>query len=612
MNINAVLCAAVASWLVLACGTEASTQGTDSQQSIDAADATDALDPADSVDTLDAVDGTIDAGDAAALACEDVSCPASSHCAVEGGKATCACDAGLTRVGPACMDTGFVTEQCRLSCLELASCGKGSGQTDDACTAACITGAADGEAFAKATCIAMNYEHDTLWCGVVPACDTLAKGDTCTTRCAAKAKCGFLAAPGITSGTSQGECEVLCRAYDTVYGNLKTSDGYATCLQKATTSCDPLELALCEAYNGANICANVCGWLGGDKYCNYIPGRWKDEAACTQECGAWTPKQAHAVFGCYNKLNFAACNSQKALACFNPPKDLPAGVTALTAAVATVCPDAMASKDATVNAWHFLGRTQLWPVWMQNFGGAVECIKAVSTCPSHYDFDWLATCFKTIDPDVGAACDKAQQCLTQSPNKVPYLTVDGTTSMDATRCKVAWQDWKSKEATAFAGVAACLDKVGAADCDAVNGCIAGGNPEGAACSDLVTCWDTAGSNPFGLQAVDTAVCGGLLQFGQDPKVADCVLKAKDCTAKNACLPIQALATNAVPACSMLVPCWEAVGANPFAGLGKLTVGTCAAATSIYNSKNPGLADMIFGCLQNASDCSAKMACLPGQ
>ncbi len=588
-----VLTSAALSGLAACGGTSASTDSADVAVANDAAD-------------------TVGLPDANTTSCEGLVCPAGSHCVLGTTSASCACDSGKSQVGAGCLDTTFVHNQCRLSCLELAACGKNTGLSDEACVTACVNGALDGEAFAKATCIAMNYEHDTLWCGVIDACNTLAKGDDCAAQCAAKDKCGFLAAPGITSGASQAECQVLCRAYDTVYGNLKTSDSYKACVDKATASCDRFELAVCEAYNGADICSNVCGWLGSAKYCNYIPGRWSDEAACKQECAGWTPKQTNAVFGCYNKLNFAGCNTEKAVACFKPPTELPAGVTALTDAVASVCPDAMATQDPNINAWHFLGRTALWPDWMHDFGSAVACVKAVTTCPSHYDFDWIAPCFLTIAPDVTAACNTALQCLISSPAQVPYLTVDGTTGMDESRCKVSWQQWKTKDSTAFTGVASCLGKTDATDCTAVQACIAGGDPDGAACNDLVPCWEGAGVNPYGLSNVDGAMCGGLLAFGQDPKVAQCVLKAKDCAAKNACLPIQSVATNAAPACALLVPCWDAAGVNPFPALGKLSVSSCAVATSIYNSKSPGVADMIYGCLQSASDCKARLACLPAQ
>jgi hypothetical protein len=559
--------------------------------------------------------GSTDAGSAAdsvIAACQDGACPADSHCVVQAGAANCLCDAGYVRVGSACIASTFVQEQCRLSCLELAACGKGDGKPSETCQKACVASAADANAFAKTACTALNYEHDGLWCGVLSACDKPASGDGCAASCAAKQKCGFLAKPGITSGTSLAECEVLCRAYDTVYTHLKTADAYAACLQKATASCDPHQLALCEAYNGADLCANVCGWLGGAKYCNYIPGRWSDEAACQKQCSAWTPKQANAVFGCYNKLNFAGCNTQKALDCFDPPSELPAGVSALTAAVAGVCPDVVASADPGVNAWHFLGRTLLWPDWMQDSAAALDCIKAVKSCPSHYDFDWLASCFTSIAPDVAAACNTAQQCLINSGTKAAYLTIDGTTTLDGNRCKVAWQSWKGKDPSGFAGVAACLSKVNGSDCSAVNACIAGGNPVGAACNELVECWGEAGANPYGLPAMDGGMCAGLLEFGQDPAVTKCVNQAKDCAARNACLPIKAVAPNAVAACTLLVPCWDAAKINPFSQLGKLTIGTCAAATSVYNSKSPGVADMIFGCLQGAADCSARLACLPQQ
>jgi hypothetical protein len=112
--------------------------------------------------------------------------------------------------------------------------------------------------------------------------------------------------------------------------------------------------------------------------------------------------------------------------------------------------------------------------------------------------------------------------------------------------------------------------------------------------------------------MDGGMCAGLLEFGQDPAVTKCVNQAKDCAARNACLPIKAVAPNAVAACTLLVPCWDAAKINPFSQLGKLTIGTCAAATSVYNSKSPGVADMIFGCLQGAADCSARLACLPQQ
>lgn len=558
------------------------------------------------------MDTSSPAVDTTVALCKDGVCPAGSSCVEQSGLAKCVCDAGLTPVGSRCIRSNFVQEQCRLSCLELKACGKGTGQAQGTCESACIQAAAGGESFVKATCVGMSYEHDGLWCGVVPACDTLAPGDGCAASCVAKEKCGFLATPGVTSGTLLAECEILCRARKTVYGHLKTLDAHTACLTKATASCDPYELALCEAYNGADVCANVCGWLGEAKYCNYIPGRWSDKAACNQECASWTPKQANAVVGCYNKLNFASCNTQKALTCLQPPAALPPDVTALVQAVASVCPDVAASANPDVNAWHFLGRTQLWPSWMQSFGGALACIKAVKSCPSLYDLDWLAPCFMEIAPDVTAACNKAQQCLIKSPNKVPYLTIDGSTSLDSSRCQVAWQTWKNKEPSVFASVAACLGKIDTTDCAAVDACIAGGDPGGAACNDLLACWEKAGSNPYGLQAMDSGMCTGLLAFGQDSGVAACVSKATDCAAKGACLPIKGLAPNALAACSLLVPCWDAAKVNPFALLGKLTIGTCAAATSIYNSKNPGVADMVFGCLQGATDCSARMACLQKQ
>lgn len=520
------------------------------------------------------------------------------------------CNQGWTRVGEACLQTSFVQDQCRLACLEQQACGQDIGGTVQSCVAACVTAAKNPETFATAVCVGLAYEHDTLWCGVIDACLKPASGDSCAIRCEAKEKCGFLDTPGITSGSSLQECQVLCRAYDSIYGKLGTTDAYASCLDKAAASCDPFQLALCEAYNGADICGNVCGWLGTAQYCDYIPGRWADEAACKAECGAWTPQQAHAVFGCYNRLNFQDCDTNRAISCFDPPTTLPDAVTTLTAAVASVCPDAMASSDPAVNAWHFLGRTQLWPVWMQDFGAAAACVEAFTSCPSTYDLDWLATCFVAIAPEVTAACNTALPCLSQKGTQVPYLTIDGKTVMDATRCQVSWQDWKSKEPQAFAKAAQCLGKVDAADCPAVDACITGGDPQADACSELVSCWETEGKNPYGLADVNSQVCGGLLAFGQNPAVADCVLNAADCTARNACLPITGLAANAVPACSLLVPCWQDVGVNPFAALGPLTVGTCAAATSIYNAGFPGVADMIYGCLQGANDCSAKMACLP--
>ena len=587
-----------------ACGGQTAAVDAGDAQTSDVAAPTDAADAA-----ADVVADVVDTPDVVTASCAGFVCTGGATCVVD-GTAKCVCGSGQTYVAGACLADAFIADRCRLSCGELDGCGQGNGVTVDACIATCIAQAPVGQTFAKAVCVGMNNEHDGLWCGVLPACDALASGDTCATRCAAKQKCGFLAAPGITSGTSEGECEVLCRAYDTIYGNLKTTDSYAACLQKAATSCDPLDLALCEAYNGANLCGNVCGWLSSDKYCNYIPGRWADEAACTAECSAWTPGQANAVFGCYNKLNFAGCDHDKAVACFSPPTELPAGITALTSAVAAVCPDAMATDSLAANTWHFLGRTALWPAWMHDFGSAVACVEAMKSCPSHYDFDWLAPCFQAIAPDVTAACNSALSCLIQSPNKVPYLTVDGTTGMDLDRCSVAWQAWKTSDGTAFAGVSACLAKVDTSDCTAVNACITGGNPQGAACNDLVTCWDTAGSNPYGLPSPNAEQCNGLLTLGQDPKVADCVNQATDCAAKNACLPITALAPNAQAACGLLVPCWTAAGVNPFAALGKLTPATCAAATSVYNAKNPGVADMIFGCLQSAATCSAKMACLP--
>jgi hypothetical protein len=627
--------------------------------------------PKDSTQTADSEDGTTGATDAATTAdssgdpCSGQTCSGQGVCKVEAGAAKCtcnanysaeagltclqtkqvpckaaapehatavvadvnvtytdaggwsepaacdfACDSGWARVGNSCMAATFVQDQCRLSCLELQACGQGGSGTVQNCTKACVTAATNADTFAKAACVGLSYEHDSLWCGVISACDTLASGDTCATRCAAKDKCGFLKSPGITSGSSQAECEVLCRAYDTVYANLKTTDAYAECLDKAAASCDPFQLALCEAYNGADVCGNVCGWLGTDKFCNYIPGRWADEAACKAECGAWTPKQAHAVFGCYNKLNFNSCDQTRALTCLNPPTELPASVTALTAAVAKVCPDVMASSDPGVNAWHFLGRTQLWPAWMQDFGAATQCIEAFTSCPSTYDFDWLATCFVTIAPEVTTACKAASQCLSKSQTQVPYLTIDGKTWMDPVRCQVAWQDIKAKEPAAFDKVASCLAKANVKDCQEVEACIAGADPKAAACNELVACWDTAGSNPYALADMDTGTCGGLLTFGQNPAVAECVLKATDCAAKNACLPITGLAANAIPACTQLVPCWDEAGVNPFASLGKLTIAKCAAATSVYNANFPGVADMIFGCVQGASDCKAKMACLP--
>jgi hypothetical protein len=520
------------------------------------------------------------------------------------------CDSGWTVVGERCLAVDFVDTQCRLACAEWESCGVLGDESFESCLVDCLDAAEDSDAFARAVCVGMSYEHDGLWCGVVESCDTLASGDPCAARCAAKDACGFLAAPGITAGSSVDECEVLCRAQETVFGFLETDEVYADCLSSATASCDRLELGICEAYNGATLCGNVCTWLGSSDFCDYIPGRWGDEDACRAECEAWSAAQAHAVFGCYNKLNFASCDTARALECFNPPTEVPAGFDDFAKAVAQTCPAATASSDDELNAWHLLGRAQLWPAWMSDYAGAVECVEGFASCPSTYDFDWLTPCFLDIDADVANACGAAQSCLASGGTYVPYLTIDGGTTMDANRCQAAWQEWKNADAEQFGTVADCLGTVDTSSCAAVEKCIEGGDPAVAACAQLTTCWDEAGTSPYGLVDVDATLCAGLLAFGQNPAVADCVLAASDCAGRNACLPISEPAANAESACTDLVPCWEGVSVNPFAALGPLSVGTCVAAVSVFNAGQPGIADLVYNCLQTATDCGGRLACLP--
>ncbi len=522
------------------------------------------------------------------------------------------CDAGWSRVGDRCLADDFIDAQCRVACLEWDSCATLGEQSVDACVAGCVAGASDGAAFAKAACVGLAYLHDTLWCGVIDSCDTPASGDACAARCADKDACGFLAAPGVTSGTSVDECEVLCGAYETVYGFLETDEVYATCLAGAATSCDRYELALCESYNGATLCGNVCGWLGTADFCGYIPGHWDDEAACEIECETWSPEQAHAVYGCFNKLNQDDCDPEKAVGCFSPPSELPAGFKDFTKAVAAVCPYATASMDDDVNAWHLLGRAQLWPAWMSDYSGAIECVQTHTSCPSYWDFDWLAPCFLTIDADVASACDAAQFCLGGDNAAVPYLTIDGMTNLNGDRCRVAWQEWKSADSEGFGAVATCLGDVDSANCTAVDQCMEGGDPVVAACDQLTTCWDDAGANPYGFAEVDATLCAGLLAVGQDPSVADCVLGAADCAGANACLPITELAQNAAAVCTDLVPCWAGEGINPFQVLGPLTVESCSAAVSIFNVLQPGSTDFVYNCLQTTTDCAGRLGCLPAQ
>jgi hypothetical protein len=520
------------------------------------------------------------------------------------------CDAEWTQVGERCLGADFIDAQCRAACLEWESCGTLADQSVDACVTSCVEGAGDGDALAKAACVGLSYHHDALWCGVVDSCETLSTGDACAARCAAEDACGFLAAPGLTSGTSVDECEVLCRAYETIYGFLETDVVYESCLTEATSTCDRYQMGLCESYNGATLCGNVCGWLGTADFCGYIPGRWDDDTACELECETWSAEQAHAVFGCYNKLSFSGCDTDRAVACFSPPSEVPAGFKDFAKALAQVCPYATASADDDVNTWHLLGRAQLWPAWMSDYAGATECVKAHTSCPSYWNFDWLAPCFLAIDADVASACNAAQTCLANDGTMVPYLTIDGTTTKDSYGCQVAWQEWKSADAEAFGGTATCLKAVDASNCTAVAKCIEVGDPVVAACDQLTTCWDEAGTSPYGLTDVDGELCAGLLAFGQNPTTKDCVLAASDCAGRNACLPISAPANNAESACTDLVPCWEGVSVNPFPALGTLSVGSCVAAVSIFNALQPGAVDLVYNCLQTATDCGGRLACLP--
>ncbi len=95
------------------------------------------------------------------------------------------CDSGWTVVGERCLAVDFVDTQCRLACAEWESCGVLGDESFESCLVDCLDAAEDSDAFARAVCVGMSYEHDGLWCGVVESCDTLASGDPCAARCAA-------------------------------------------------------------------------------------------------------------------------------------------------------------------------------------------------------------------------------------------------------------------------------------------------------------------------------------------------------------------------------------------------------------------------------------------